>query len=154
MQSLALLQDPVAVVAIEERSLVAMQNRGDSIEPLRLKQRARLPQGHGCRFVQRARIDIEPWRALENSFAANGLEIAPTLAAWLARQQFAQTPDRRVERTARAFGIKLGPEQIGEPLAPMRPPRIGEQKARKAAAGRAEFRPSAIVDTCDPENPE
>jgi hypothetical protein len=131
-----------------------MQNRGDSIEPLRLKQRARLPQGQGCRFVQRARIDIEPRGALENSFAADGLEIASTLAAWLARQQFAQTPDRGIKRTARAFGIKLWPEQIGEPLAPVRSPRVGEQKAREAAAGRAEFRPSAIIDTCNPENPK
>src|SRR5262245_38195504 len=91
-------------------------------------------------------------RRLEHGLRTDRLQVLTAVALRLRRQQLAQAPDRRVECTARALGIELGPEQVGQTFAPVWPPRIGEQETRQTTAGRSELRPDPVVDVRDPEN--
>jgi hypothetical protein len=50
-----------------------------------IEQRFRLPQRHGSRLLQSGRINVEPWRALENRLGADRQQITSARAARLAR---------------------------------------------------------------------
>src|SRR5579859_4440142 len=154
MQPLAFFQDPVGILAVEERAFVAIKN-GETVTEIGRGQIAvHLLQQRARDFEQGPGVDIEPRRPLEDRLGADRAQALALPVLRRRRQQLAQTPNSRIHRATATFAVEVRPEQVDQPVPAMRAVGECKKKPGETAPGRTKIRPDPLVDTRYPTDAE